>query len=339
MREMMPDQHFAASRFVIPVMPEMTLTTSDRWALWFGCCLVALLLTPYWAYWFFNSPMVELWNEVSGGSFFPAGQQGNRFQYLTNLVIAPRENHVHVKCVLCSITVRGTVGTAATFWGDVTVESGGSVGRANVWGGRITLMPGAGVWMPTLFAYGGPVVVDESIRVNSNLILSSPRTFYPGQRSWPIEGVAIFVIVLLLTSACGGGLVWGRLRERVKGAVGRPGTSALLGIALLVLLPFLIFLAYVAFPPLALLLMFLTPIPYWVIFVIGFAAVSQQLGSLLGFAHPLSARFSGAGVLIALMLFPIVGLFAMVAVTLVALGAGTSILLGRRREVGLTSSP
>jgi hypothetical protein len=90
---------------------------------------------------------------------------------------------------------------------------------------------------------------------------------------------------------------------------------------------------------LALLLMFLTPIPYWVIFVIGLAAVSQRLGSRLGFAHHLSARFSGAGVLIALMLFPIVGLFAMVPVTMVALGAGTSILLGRRREVGLTSSP
>ena len=98
MREMMPDLHFAASRFVIPVMPETTLTTSDRWGLWFGRRLVALLLTPYWAYWFLNSPMVELWNEVSGGSFFPAGQQGNRFVDPTNLVIAPGENRVHVKC-------------------------------------------------------------------------------------------------------------------------------------------------------------------------------------------------------------------------------------------------
>ena len=137
--------------------------------------------------------------------------------------------------------------------------------------------------------------------------------------------------------------MWGRLRERVEGAVRRPVASALLGIALLVvILPFLIFLAYVflhTFPPLTLLLMFLTPIPYWVIFVIGFAAVSERLGSWLGFAHPLGARFSGAGVLIALMLIPIVGLFAMVPVTLVALGAGTSIRLGRRREVGLTSSP
>jgi hypothetical protein len=70
-------------------------------------------------------------------------------------------------------------------WGDLTVESGGTVERADVYGGRITLMPGARVWMPTLFVYGGPVVVDPSIRVNSSLILSSPRTFYPGQRSWP----------------------------------------------------------------------------------------------------------------------------------------------------------
>ena len=96
----------------------------------------------------------------------------------------------------------------------------------------------------------------------------------------------------------------GPLPRARKGAVGRPSTSALLGIALLVVLPFLIFLAYVAFPPLALLLMFLTPIPHWVIFVIGFAAVSQRLGSRLGSAHPLGAPFSGAGVLIALMLSP-----------------------------------
>src|ERR1700733_2315238 len=160
-------------------MPETTLTTSDRWGFWFASCLVALLLTPYWAYWFFNSPMVELSNEVAGGSFFPPGQSGNRFNYVWNLVIAPGENRVHAKCVLCSITVRGTVGTATTFWGDVTVESGGGVGRADVYGGRITLMPGARVWMPTLFAYGGPGGVDPSIRVNPGLILSSPHTFYP----------------------------------------------------------------------------------------------------------------------------------------------------------------
>jgi hypothetical protein len=322
-------------------MPETTLTTSDRWGLWFASCLVALLLTPYWAYWFFNSPMMDLSREVSAVN--PPDRSESRFHYVWNIVIAPGENPAYVTCMLCSITVRGNVRQATTLWGDLTVESGGTVERADVYGGRITLMPGARVWMPTLFAYGGPVVVDPSIRVNSSLILSSPRTFYPGQRSWPIEGVAIFVVALLLTSACGGGLVWGRLRERVEGAVRRPVASALLGIALLVvILPFLFFLAYVflhTFPPLTLLLMFLTPIPYWVIFVIGFAAVSERLGSRLGFAHPLGARFSGAGVLIALMLIPIVGLFAMVPVTLVALGAGTSIGLGRRREVGLTSSP
>jgi hypothetical protein len=322
-------------------MPETTLATSDRWALWFASCLVTLLLTPYWAFWSYNSPMVDLWNEVAGGSFFPAGQQGNRFQYLTNLVIAPGENRAHAKCVLCSMTVRGSVGTATTFWGDVTVENGGSVGRADVWGGRITLMPGAGVWMPTLFAYGGPVVVDPSIRVNSSLILSSPRTFYPGQRSWPGEGVAILVIALLLTSACGGSLVWGRLRERAGGAIRRPVASVLLGVALLVGIPFLFFLVFVFLhmaPLLGLLLMFLTPVPYWVAFVIGFAAVAEQIGSRLGVARPLGARLSGAGVLIAPMLIPIVGLFVMVAVALVSLGAATGALLLKDQRRGRSKS-
>jgi hypothetical protein len=183
---------FRRLAIMIPVMPA---DTSDRWVGWVASCLVTLLLTPYWAIWFYNSPMAELWNEVAGGSFFPAGQQGNRFNYLRNLEITPGENRVHAKCVLCSMTVRGTVGTATTFWGDVTVESGGGVERADVWGGRITLTPGARVWMPTLFAYGGPVVVDPSIRVNSSLILSSPRTFYPGQRSWPGGGGWQFLLL------------------------------------------------------------------------------------------------------------------------------------------------
>jgi hypothetical protein len=316
---------------VIPVMPA---ATSDRWVGWVASCLVTLSLTPYWAIWFYSAPMMELWNEVAGGSFFPAGQQGNHFQYLTNLVIPPGENRVHAKCVLCSMTVRGTVGTATTFWGDVTVESGGSVGRADVWGGRITLMPGARVWMPTLFAYGGPVTVDGSRNIDSSLILSSPRTFYPGQRSWPGGGVAVFAIALLLTSACGGSLVWGRLRERVGEAARRPVASALLGAVLFVLiLPFLGFLTFVflhILPPLALLLLFLTPVPYWIAFVIGFAAVAERIGSRFGLARPLGARISGAGVLIALMLIPMVGLFVMVPVTLVALGAGTGILPLRR---------
>jgi hypothetical protein len=33
--------------------------------MWGASCLVALLLTPYWAYWFFNSPMMDLSHELS----------------------------------------------------------------------------------------------------------------------------------------------------------------------------------------------------------------------------------------------------------------------------------
>jgi hypothetical protein len=318
------------------VIPAMPAATSDRWIGWVASCLVTLLLTPYWAIWFHSSPMMELWNEVSANRSSPPERPGNR--YFQSLVIAQGENHGYARCVLCSITVRGNLRQATTLWGDLTVESGGSVERADVYGGRITLMPGARVWMPTLFAYGGAVAVDESIRINSSLILSSPRSFYPGQRSWPGEGIAVFAIALLLTSACGGTLVWGHLSERIGEAVRRPVASALLGAVLFVLiLPFLGFLTFVLLrilPPLALLLLFLTPVPYWIAFVIGFAAVTERLGLGLGLTRPLGARLGGAGVLIALMLIPIVGLLVMVPITLVALGAGTGILPLKGLETG-----
>jgi hypothetical protein len=75
--------------------------------------------------------------------------------------------------------------------------------------------------------------------------------------------VAVFAIALLLTSACGGSLVWGRLRERVGRAARRPFASAFLGFVLLVvILPSLGFLAVVFLHtslPLFLVLLFLTP--------------------------------------------------------------------------------
>lgn len=327
----------------------MLAATSDQrsalhWIGWIASCLVLFLFTQYWADWFMASPMMEFSNELAGRGFFPPDGLGNRFQYFRQLVIAPGENVSYATCVLCSITVRGGVFDQVTaYWGDVTVESGGSLGAhgVKVNGGRIALMPGVRVSTPTLLANGGGVIVDPSIPINSNSIRSSPRFFYPGQRSWPSEGVRFLVVVLLLASACGGWLVWGRFRERVEEAARRPVGSALLGIVLFVLiLPFLNFLTFLflyIFPLLAGLLLFLVSVAYWFVFAIGFAGMTKWIGSVLWNANRLGARLTGAAILIALMLVPVVGLFVMGAVVLVALGAGTGIRLLKRPEAWLRS--
>ena len=73
--------------------------------------------------------MVKLGVRVSGGSFFPrvsketvssTDESGHR----------SGENRVHVKCVLCSMTMRGYGRNTGPFWGDVTVRAGeGRAGR------------------------------------------------------------------------------------------------------------------------------------------------------------------------------------------------------------------
>jgi len=136
-----------------------------------------------------------------------------------------------------------------------------------------------------------------------------------------------------LVSTCGGWLVFGSFRERVEVAVRRPVWSALLGIALIALISPLLRLAVLSlyiFPPLAFLLFFSLPIVYWFVLAIGFAAVAEWIGLRLVRANRLGARLTGAALLIALMLVPVVGPFVMVAVMVVAVGAGTAVLPWQR---------
>jgi hypothetical protein len=60
--------------------------------MWGASCLVALLLTPYWAYWFFNSPMMDLSHELSAVN--PPDRSQSRFHYLRNVVISRRKSSV-----------------------------------------------------------------------------------------------------------------------------------------------------------------------------------------------------------------------------------------------------
>jgi len=109
----------------------------------------------------------------------------------------------------------------------------------------------------------------------------------------------------------------------------RPLRDALFSVLLFALvLPlfFLVALSLYFLPPLAFFLYVSILIVYWFALAIGFAAVTEWIGSLLGRENRLGARLTGAALLIALMLVPVIGLFVMGAVTLVALGTGTCVL-------------
>lgn len=323
----------------------MTGTPPDRksalpWIGWAASLFVILTLTLPWIGWFLNSPMVVYSRKVDSRVFFPPNGPEDRFQYFRHLVIAPGERVGYATCVLCSITVHGILQEqATTLWGDVTVAGDGRVGKnieAN--GGRVTLLAGAGVGDYPLMATGGPVTVDPSVDTHRATVFGRPSHFYPGQRSWPIQGVSLFVLIMLSVSACGGWLVLGSLRERVGNAVRRPIRSVLIGIVLFALTGPLLYLAALSlyiFPPLGFLLYLTIPIVYWFMLTIGIAAVAERLGSLLVGANRLRARLTGAAFLIALMLIPVIGLFVMVAVIPVTLGVGTSLAVWRRvREPG-----
>jgi len=73
---------------------------------------------------------------------------------------------------------------------------------------------------------------------------------------------------------------------------------------------FLAALSLYLFPPLYFFLYFSIPIAYWLALAIGLAVVAEWLGSLLGRENRLGARLTGAALLIALMLVPVIGLLS-----------------------------
>jgi hypothetical protein len=275
------------------------------------------------------SPM-EMYSRKASNVFFPPDEPGSRFQYFRHLIVARNERVDFATCVLCSVTVHGLASRQVTaLWGDVTVD-GSVFGGIEVSGGRVTLLADARVEPPPLSAIGGEISVDPNAKTYTSFILSSPRYFYPGQRSFPAKGVGLFCLVALAAAICGGWMQSESFHKRLDAAVRRPVRSALLGVAIVALIYPLLYLAVVSlymFPPLAYVFYFGTPGFYWFTLAIGFAAVSEWIGSLLVNARPLVARLTGAAVLITLMLIPVAGLFVWLAVILMALGAGGRTLL------------
>ena len=306
-----------------------------QWLGWAASFLTVLALTFPWTLWVLNSPMAAFSNKFSGHVFFPPDGPEDRFQYFQNLVIAPGDRINYATCVLCSITVQGIVYRQVTsLWGDVTVEEGGSVGQGvQVTGGRITLLTGAGVNPPPLSATGGSVLIEPGVKTYPAFAISHPRIFYPGQRSWPDRGVALFLLFVLSASACTGWFLPGSVRERVENAVRRPLRSALFGILLFALVPLLLYLTVLSlyiFPPLSLVLYLSIPTLYWLALAMGLAAMAEWIGSLLGRQNRLVSRLTGAAILMVLMLIPVLGLFVLLAVMMLALGVGIAVMPWQR---------
>jgi hypothetical protein len=314
-----------------------------QWTRFVVAFLAVLFSAWQWFEWGQASPMDELWDVVVDHGYFPTDAPNSRLQYFRSLEIPLGESLSYATCILCSITVRGRAGEVSAYWGDVTWASGTKVSAGmgtHVNGGRITLEPGVDVWSTPVIANGGAVIAGPSLHLNPLWVRGSPRFFYPGQRSYPKEGVRAFVLLLLFPGVLGGWLIWGRFRTRAEEAVRQPMRSALLGAVLFALLMTylqgVVSIFLYIFPPLAAIYI-VGPIVCWFAVVSGFALLAERLGSLAGITHRFAARVAGVALLIGLMLIPVVGLFVMVAVAMVTLGAG--VRLWRWRKVQLTSSP
>jgi hypothetical protein len=258
---------------------------------------------------------------------------GHRFEYFENLTVAHGEKVWTATCVLCSVTVQGVVYEDVTaLWGDVTVEDGGSVGeRVQALGGRLTVLAGGRDGSTAGFNPSVQEFANSARRKKANLY------YYPGQRSLPAEGVNLFIATVLLMLTCGGWLASAAFRERAAAAVRQPIWSTVFGIALLAFIPVLeaiaIVLLYILPPPFFLLFYGELTV-YWLLLTIGLASLSLQVGSLAR-ASSLAKHVIGALLIIAAMLIPVLGFFAMAAVMALALGAGARALLPnlKRRAV------
>lgn len=262
--------------------------------------------------------------------------------YFGSFTVPAGEHILSLRCVLCSISVEGHVENVKTLWGDVEVKNGGEV--QDVWavGGEIRILAGAKLpsWaLIRLWAVGGSVVLDPSVKIersyvqNQNII-SQPGLFYPGQSSFPARGLATFLVFAALTAVCGGGAVSEELRVRSKDTLRRPvGNVVLSGLLLVLAFPLgtLAVILLWAVPPLFVLIYVGAPVAYWLCLVLGFAALAEQTGLLLGARTATTARLTGSATWFALMLIPVVGFFVMVIALLLTLGAVPKALLSRWR--------
>lgn len=178
--------------------------------------------------------MIEYSNKFSN-VFFPPDGPKDRFQYFHDLTVVSGERVDYATCVFCSMSVNGIVNRqATTLWGNVTVEAGGTVvDGIHVNGGRINLLPGSGIGGHQLYAFGGSVDLEPGADAQRSAIDAWPGYFYPGQRSWPVEGIFFFSLAILPAALCASRLVSESSATRMHEALQRPLSSAIFGVLML----------------------------------------------------------------------------------------------------------
>jgi len=225
-----------------------------------------------------------------------------------------------VICILCSVTVRGTVpGDVVAVGGDVEL-SGHIQGDAVAAGGRVSLLPGARI-------DGEPVAVGGSVtrtgRVSAPVEASSVPYFHlPGQRSFHPIGVLVLVGFMLLVTVAAAVIFRARQTARVADDLRqRAWLAFLLGLAGWVLYFFLEEQLDVdgALPTLG----------YWLVsglvlalMLIGYAGLVWLLGRWIGRQDGWRAWAAGAFTLTIGLLVPVAGAFLVCLLLIVTLGSG-----------------
>lgn len=119
-------------------------------------------------------------------------KHNERTSYFRNIVVKKGETIPVAVCILCSITVRGTVvGEAVVLWGNVEVE-GRVEGEAVVLGGSVLLREN-GLVEGEAVTVGGRVVRSGNGTVKGD-VSEVPYVYLPGQSRPVFPGTLFFVI-------------------------------------------------------------------------------------------------------------------------------------------------
>lgn len=246
-----------------------------------------------------------------------------RLEFLTSIHIPKGTVAGEAVCLLCSIRVDGEVrGEVVAVLGDVVV-SGSVTDEVVAAGGNVHLLAGSRLG-DEVIAAGGRIFQDPEATVRSTD--EAAFLFFPGQRSFPWPGTALFFSVVMTGMLLAAGLLRhtrsGQMKAALRLHAARAIVLAIVGIALIgFLLGFTSTLG-----PLSdladLLLTALLLVPAW----LGSAGLVRLVGDRLFPDRHGRAVVAGSLALVLLMLVPVLGL--PVLLTVFVLGWGVSLLSG-----------
>lgn len=250
----------------------------------------------------------------------------DQLSFFTSIHIPGNVSAGEAVCILCSIRVDGELRSeAVAVWGDIVV-SGSAAGELVAAGGSIRLLSGSRIG-DEVVAVGGHVSRQGEVFL-AGPVDEVPYVYFPGQRSLPWPGAALFAALgfggLLMAA---GALPRERVGNLETALRSRPVSALLLGIAT----PGLLFLA-------GWVTAFLGPLEGWVNWPaavammmaawFGSAGVVACLGGLLFPLRFWKAAAAGSGVLVGLMMIPVLGLPVFMLLFLVGLGLAVVSALG-----------